>query len=55
MPHEIATLAGGCFWCIETVFNRLRGGAAPGAGENGGPNENPTNKAKSNPATRPPP
>jgi len=25
MSHAIATLAGGCFWCIETIFNRLRG------------------------------
>jgi peptide-methionine (S)-S-oxide reductase len=22
---EIATLAGGCFWCLETTFGRLRG------------------------------
>ena len=25
MREEIATLGGGCFWCLETVFNRLRG------------------------------
>lgn len=23
--HEIATLAGGCFWCLEAVFERVRG------------------------------
>jgi len=23
--HEIATLAGGCFWCLEAVFDEIRG------------------------------
>ncbi|MFZ3166671.1 MAG: peptide-methionine (S)-S-oxide reductase [Candidatus Methanoperedens sp.] len=23
--REIATLAGGCFWCLEAIFNELRG------------------------------
>jgi peptide-methionine (S)-S-oxide reductase len=23
--HEIATLAGGCFWCLEAVFEQVRG------------------------------
>ena len=44
MPHETATLAGGCFWCIETVFNRLRGVDAAVSGYMGGHTENPTYK-----------
>lgn len=24
-PTEIATLAGGCFWCLEAVYEQLRG------------------------------
>lgn len=23
--NELATFAGGCFWCLETTFNRLKG------------------------------
>ena len=23
--HQIATLAGGCFWCLEAVFDELNG------------------------------
>ena len=42
MPREIATLAGGCFWCIETVFNRLRGVESAISGYMGGHTDNPT-------------
>jgi peptide-methionine (S)-S-oxide reductase len=45
MPHETATLAGGCFWCIETVFNRLRGVESAVSGYMGGHTDNPTYKA----------
>ncbi len=42
MPHAIATLAGGCFWCIESVFNRLRGVGSAVSGYMGGHTLNPT-------------
>jgi peptide-methionine (S)-S-oxide reductase len=42
MSHAIATLAGGCFWCIETVFNRLRGVESAVSGYMGGHTTTPT-------------
>ncbi len=42
MAHTVATLAGGCFWCIETVFNRLRGVESAVSGYMGGHTTNPT-------------
>lgn len=39
---EEATFGAGCFWCIETVFNRLRGVEAAISGYSGGPKPNPT-------------
>jgi peptide-methionine (S)-S-oxide reductase len=44
MTHAIATLAGGCFWCIESVFNRLRGVESAVSGYMGGHTPNPTYK-----------
>lgn len=44
MPHSIATFAGGCFWCIESVFNRLRGVESAVSGYMGGHTANPTYK-----------
>ena len=39
---EEITLGGGCFWCIETMFNRLNGVVSAISGYTGGNNKNPT-------------
>lgn len=39
---EIATLAGGCFWCLEAVFDDLKGVASVESGYMGGSTANPT-------------
>lgn len=39
---EIATLAGGCFWCLEAVFNELQGVESVTSGYSGGHLPNPT-------------
>jgi peptide-methionine (S)-S-oxide reductase len=39
---QIATLAGGCFWCLEAVFNELTGVESVQSGYMGGKTENPT-------------
>ncbi len=40
--NEIATLAGGCFWCLEAVFDQLKGVEAVESGYSGGHLANPT-------------
>ncbi len=42
---EYATLGGGCFWCIEAVFERVPGVKSVVSGYAGGHTENPTYKA----------
>lgn len=37
-----ATLGGGCFWCTEAVFNRIKGVMKVESGYSGGTVENPT-------------
>lgn len=38
---ELATLAGGCFWCTEAIFKRLKGVSKVTSGYAGGKVENP--------------
>ncbi|MCI4353577.1 MAG: peptide-methionine (S)-S-oxide reductase MsrA [Thermoplasmata archaeon] len=40
--QEIATLAGGCFWCTEAIFSELRGVRSALPGYSGGSGPNPT-------------
>lgn len=42
MPQEIATLGGGCFWCLEAVFDELKGVESVESGYMGGKVPNPT-------------
>lgn len=44
MAQEIATLAGGCFWCTEAVFNDVVGVTGVESGYIGGTVANPTYK-----------
>ena len=41
---EMATLGGGCFWCIEAVFDELQGVSKVVSGYTGGATKNPTYK-----------
>ena len=44
MATEVATLAGGCFWCLEAVFDDLEGVTDVVSGYSGGHVPNPTYK-----------
>ena len=44
MGQEIATLGGGCFWCLEAVYKDLRGVIAVMSGYAGGQTAAPTYK-----------
>lgn len=39
---EIATLAGGCFWCLEAVYDQTKGVSSVESGYMGGRNADPT-------------
>lgn len=40
--HDVATFAGGCFWCMEAVFQRIEGVLSVTSGYSGGTTPNPT-------------
>ena len=39
---ELATLGGGCFWCLEAVYEQVKGVDKVVSGYSGGSLENPT-------------
>ena len=45
MKQEIATLGGGCFWCLEAVYQEMEGVLSVVSGYAGGRIENPSYKA----------
>jgi peptide-methionine (S)-S-oxide reductase len=44
MRSETATLGGGCFWCLEAVYDEMDGVLSVESGYMGGQKENPTYK-----------
>ena len=42
---EMATLAGGCFWCLEAVYDRMKGVESVESGYMGGHGANPSYQA----------
>ena len=42
--HQIATFAGGCFWCVESDFDHVTGVVRTISGYTGGSTKNPTYK-----------
>ena len=45
LEQEIATLAGGCFWCLEAVYDQVRGVESVESGYMGGAVDNPSYEA----------
>ena len=48
---EVATLAGGCFWCLEAVYDQMKGVESVESGYMGGHTPNPTYTAVCSGAT----
>lgn len=42
--QEVVTLGGGCFWCVEAIFDDLKGVVSVESGYSGGKSVNPTYK-----------
>jgi peptide-methionine (S)-S-oxide reductase len=42
LPRDIATLAGGCFWCLEAVYDHVQGVDSVESGYMGGTTQHPT-------------
>jgi peptide-methionine (S)-S-oxide reductase len=49
--HEVATLAGGCFWCLEAVYEQLQGVEKLVSGYSGGTVAHPTYRQVSSGST----
>ena len=45
MNEEVATLAGGCFWCLEAVYDQMKGVRSVESGYTGGQMNAPTYEA----------
>jgi len=45
MTKEVTTLGGGCFWCLEAVYNRMEGVEKAISGYSNGQTDNPTYRA----------
>lgn len=43
--YDLATVAGGCFWCLEAVYDQMRGVVAVESGYLGGQMDHPTYEA----------